>query len=174
MFSIHVTLQAPRTRVVSPRFSAELDDFSSVLHFVCEVLAREPANAIVVTGFGLDWRLDIGTDFCALLEQLPSAIQALRRSGDFQLDFYEQGVERRLAFRMTEDDGYLIECSPMVPSGQWEVREEVCSRQALLAMLVLVQSQFVSVLQSSFPVLHRHPWAQEWLTAGGSDGQLER
>ncbi|MDP1917892.1 MAG: hypothetical protein Q8L14_16730 [Myxococcales bacterium] len=167
MFSIHVTLQAPRTRVVSPRFSAELDDFRSVLHFVCEVLAREPANAIVVTGFGLDWRLDISTDFCALLEQLPSAIQALRRSGDFQFDFYEQGVERRLAFRMTEDDAYLIKCSPMVPPVRCEARDEVCSRQALLAMLVLVQSQFVSVIQSSFPVLYRHPWTVGWLTTGG-------
>ena len=70
----------------------------SVLQDICELLEEEGTISFFVSGFGdPNWPLDIATDLCVILEQLPLALTKLaNETGEFELDFYEQGVERRL------------------------------------------------------------------------------
>jgi hypothetical protein len=90
--------------------SLYLDEF---FHLFCETLEETKAVSFHVNGFGQNpWPTDVGTDLCIFIEEVQSLLEWIRRSSEevFNLDFYEQGIERNLQFSMIKDR-LRIECS---------------------------------------------------------------
>ena len=141
-------------------YDPELDDVRSILGDVCEWL--EPHAEFVVSGFGQDrWPTDVRTDLLVLLEQLPGALHTLASGAPFEIDFYEQGIQRKVVFTPAED-AYLAKC---LSYGTWEPNPAVerIERDSLEAMLVMLREQFMRLLRMASPDLAEHPWIQSWL-----------
>jgi hypothetical protein len=51
-----------------------------------------------VEGFHLKWPVDVLTDLSCIIPQLPFAIEALKKNKIFSLEFFEQGLERKMIF----------------------------------------------------------------------------
>ena len=80
----------------TPAYDTELDDERSVLRDVCAALAVDDRIRFVVQFAGETWPVDVRTDLVTVLEQLPDT--RLAPSQPFDIDFYEQGLERTLHF----------------------------------------------------------------------------
>jgi hypothetical protein len=72
----------------------------TLIQELCQLLQATSQAQFNVSGFGQDvWPVDVAVDLSIILEQLPEAIDAVIEDNyPFQLDFYEQGIERRLDF----------------------------------------------------------------------------
>lgn len=80
------------------------DEISAVLDALCQHLEESGCVEFSVGGFGQDrWPVDVRTDLLTLVEQLPALVEAIREDAlEFELDFFEQGMQRRLVFRRTD------------------------------------------------------------------------
>lgn len=77
----------------------ELDGIITLLSMVCSQLEESGKATFIVSGFGENnWPVDISTDLAVFLEQLPQSILSFDKNVSFEIDFYEQGVERTLLF----------------------------------------------------------------------------
>lgn len=152
----------PQSQV--PRaYDPDVDDVRAILIDVCDLASRD--GSFVVSGFGQDrWPVDVRTDLAVLLEQLPEVLLAIESGAPFAIDFYEQGVRRRISFSPA-DDGYVAECMSF---GKWQPNPvvEQIDRAALLRNLTAVLDEFMRFMRGSFPDLTRHPWVQSWLQGG--------
>ncbi|MCY9583025.1 hypothetical protein [Paenibacillus alvei] len=85
----------------------ELDDEVAILMSICEVFESSQIVTFIVSGFGqTKWPVDCRTDLATIIEQVPEILEKIRRGGyAFQLDFYEQGIERQLVF---EEDNSMV------------------------------------------------------------------
>jgi len=90
---------------------AEIDCETGMLLHACDVLEELGCLHFQVSGFGQDsWPVDISYDLATVLEQLPLAReQLLQKSGNFSINFFEQGIERELKFSWG-GDLVTIEC----------------------------------------------------------------
>lgn len=141
-------------------YDAELDDIGAILADICDF--AHDYGEFVVSGFGQErWPTDVRTDLLVFLEQLPHAVASVRSGLPFDIDFYEQGLERRLSFSPTEHD-YVASCSSY---GDWRPYPAVerVDRDHLVAMLLFVRDEFMRFVGSSFPSLVLHPWLHAWL-----------
>lgn len=55
--------------------------------------------------------MDITTDLPVFLEQLPKALESLGAANSFEIDFYEQGIERILFFSPCGEENWKITCA---------------------------------------------------------------
>ena len=85
----------------------ELDDVVAILMSICEVFESSQIVTFIVSGFGqTKWPVDCRTDLATIIEQVPEILEKIREGEyAFQLDFYEQGIERQLVF---EEDNNLV------------------------------------------------------------------
>jgi hypothetical protein len=85
----------------------ELDDVVAVLISICEVFELSEMVSFVVSGFGQEkWPVDCRTDLSTIIEQIPDILEKVSKGTfSFQLDFYEQGIERKLVF---EEEAELV------------------------------------------------------------------
>lgn len=100
----------PETEYLPPDF--ESDAALGVLSCMCDAFEISKAVSFDVGGFGQDnWPVDCRTDLCTVIEQVPDILEKTR-SGiySFELDFFEQGIERLLLFE-EEDNLVKITCS---------------------------------------------------------------
>jgi hypothetical protein len=143
------------TRIYHP----ELDDVRSILMDVCDWL--QPHARFAVSGFGqAQWPVDGRTDLCVLLEQLPRALLALASDAPFEIDFYEQGPQRKVTFEPSGNN-YMATC---LSYGDWNPNPsvETLDRAALETMLVTIQTRFMQAFRAGAPDLVDHPWVQSW------------
>lgn len=95
-----------------PEYDAEIDDHRSLLINVCEIIQTKNLGIFRVGGFGEDcWPVDIATDLPVFLEQLPQALESLDAANSFEIDFYEQGIERILFFSPYGEQNWKIACA---------------------------------------------------------------
>lgn len=164
-FSMSIEVSGPvsgdfRERVYV--YDNELDSILSVIHDACEALGSTDAIRFVVTGFDAKpWLVDVETDLATILWSLPDTLNSLRQHRDFSIDFYEQGVERRLDFREKGED-MEIEC--VSRAHHWDPQPKVMSigRDELKTMLERLAVDFCSLVEDICPQLTRHPWFQDW------------
>lgn len=138
------------------------DDVRSILMDACRELAS--FGEFVVSGFGQDkWPVDVGTDLSILLEQLPDVISAINSGRPTEIDFYEQGVERKIIF-VPFGENYIATCKSQT---MWQPSSEtiVVQNTVLKEMLVAVQLTFMIGLEKLLPSLAKHKWILEWLMA---------
>lgn len=78
-------------------------DFRSLVMHACALLSKTDCQ-FHVGGFGQDdWPVDVGYDLPTVIEQLPDLIADIRARAEAELDFYGQGVERKLVFAPGDD-----------------------------------------------------------------------
>ncbi|MDO7908895.1 hypothetical protein Q5741_21195 [Paenibacillus sp. JX-17] len=90
----------------------ELDDVVAVLISICEVFEQSEMVSFVVSGFGQEkWPVDCRTDLATVIEQIPDILEKVSKGiFSFELNFYEQGIERQLVF---EEEGGLVRVTCM-------------------------------------------------------------
>ena len=163
--SLHMSLHLARAadqplRVRS--YDVELDTLISILSDLCE-LAQSRRGVFRVGGFGqAHWPVDVRTDLCVVLEQLPEVLRAVRAGKSGVLDFYEQGIQRRLTF-VPAGAEYEVTCAAF--SRYWEPSPatERIGHVALERMLADVLNEFMNFLRRVAPELELHPWIRAWL-----------
>ena len=143
-------------------YDVELDTLISILSDLCE-LAQSRRGVFRVGGFGqAHWPVDVRTDLCVVLEQLPRLLRAVKSGSPAVLDFYEQGIRRRLTFAPVGED-YEATCVPFSPYWEPSPATERIGRAALERMLAAVLDEFMNFLRRVAPELERHPWIRAWL-----------
>jgi hypothetical protein len=145
-------------------YDPDEDDVRSILMDVCDAL--EPRSVFAVSGFGQDvWPVDVKTDLAVFLEQVPDALRAIRERKVAEIDFYEQGVERSIAFEPAGAK-YVATCKTWSTTWQPHPSIEEISADALEQMLLAAREEFMRVLTRMAPGLADHPWIREWLRVG--------
>jgi hypothetical protein len=143
-------------------YDEELDNVISVLSDACEILAESKHVRFVVHGFSEDaWRVDVWLDLLVLLEQLPTAIARLRAAEPCTIDFYEQGVERRLDLSGAGD---VVEVTCVSRHARWQPvgGPVTLGRAELLTMLLAVADDFYRLIHTACEELANHPWLLAW------------
>jgi len=152
--------RAARLRVRS--YDLELDNVISILSDLCE-FAQSKRGVFRVGGFGqAQWPVDVRTDLCVVLEQLPKVLSAVKSGKPSVLDFYEQGIQRRIIFTPAATD-YEVTCAAF--SRYWEPSPatERIGHAALVRMLSGVLDEFMGFMHRVAPTLEQHPWIRNWL-----------
>ena len=158
-----IKLRMPQDRPTAHRavYDPALDDIRSVLDDICGAVA--PDAEFTVSGFGQEqWPVDVATDLSILLEQLPRIIQAVRSRADAELDFYEQGIERKMVLKAAADNSNELACMSFT---RWQPnpKKERVDGDALLASLEDVQLEFLRYLHRAAPSLANRDLVLDWL-----------
>jgi hypothetical protein len=165
---MHIELRIPddlNTRLPVRTYDPELEDVRAILADVCE--CAEGQVEFGVSGFGQDpWPVDVRIDLTVLMEQLPSALHAVKSGMEADLFFYEQGVQRQILLAPAGDDAYLATCiSYSSDPFRWDPdpAEEQLDRASLERMLTAVQNNFMGLLRRISPEMAEHEWVRSWL-----------
>lgn len=99
-FQMYVT---PPSRQWNPTPEFNLsEEYDSLVMDCCGLLSQTDAR-FHVSGFGQSsWPVDVSYDLSTVMEQLPDAVDMLRKGGHAEIDFYGQGVERLIEFSPQE------------------------------------------------------------------------
>ena len=143
-------------------YDEELDDINSLLMDLCEIIQDTQEVQFVVSGFGQDfWSVDVWVDLATILEQLPSIFDCIRsKEKVFELDFYEQGVQRRLICEKMKSDYHIKYYS----STNWIPNPSliVIDCKDLESQLINLQKDFVSISTTLYPQLSTNLWFIDW------------
>jgi len=134
----------------------------TIFEDVCECLDAAGTVKFRVGGFGQrEWPVDVATDLPVVLGQLGDICETVAAgSQSGEIDFYEQGIERRVSLEPLRN-GYNVGCvsgtswSPN-PSMIWQSREEVS------AVLRHMRDGFLSILSRAAPWLSSDPIVCAW------------
>lgn len=151
-----------KLKITSPfrRYNVEDDDVRSILMDACKKL--ELSGYFSISGFGQEkWPVDIGTDLSVLLEQMPDAIRAINSNLAFEIDLYEQGVERLISFSPSKEN-YVAVCTSQT-SWQPNPMIENIPIDHLKHLLVSVISEFSRALENVSPEIMKNSWLKDWL-----------
>jgi hypothetical protein len=143
-------------------YDEELDSIASVLFDVCDALAEIGEIHFSVGGFGQrDWAASVRTDLCVALEQMPDISRALARGEGFELDFYEQGLERtvRFARRGSELTVACVSRNPRWAPEPASIEMRVLDFEDMLTALL---EEFGRLARAVCPRQAAHPWFLEW------------
>jgi len=162
MLTIRLDQQSSPRRSGEPENSIEdvPDDLTSVLYEISACLAAAGVT-LEVGGFGeRRWPVDVETDLLTLLEQWPDVMNAVTAPTDFSIDFYEQGIQRRIDFHHTGDH-FVARCTS---STSWvpNPREETIQAEDLRAMLTAFTQDVVAKTRTHCPAHAASPCFQEW------------
>lgn len=138
------------------------DSEKAMFDDICECLDAAGVVEFRVRGFGQsEWPVDAATDLPVMLEQLADICEIVAGGNEVgEIDFYEQGIERRVSLE-PHRSGYNVGCvsgtswSPN-PSVIWQSREEMC------AMLRHVRDGFLSIISKVAPWMSSHPILCGW------------
>ncbi|MFB6578637.1 hypothetical protein ACFCYC_14650 [Streptomyces sp. NPDC056402] len=157
-----MSLTTPSAELPSDGVEVELsDDDESLAMDACQLLSGTDAR-FFVSGFGQEaWPVNVAYDLSSVIEQLPGAIGSLGSGRSAEIDFYGQGIERRLTF-VPAGDTTEIRCS----SGTaWrpDPDVEVLSRTTALDLLTGSAGDFGAATGRAAPELAmRTPFGTWW------------
>jgi hypothetical protein len=164
---MQITLRLePAAQFQTPTYDPDEDDVRSILMDVCDALGA--GSEFAVSGFGQDvWPVDVTTDLAVFLEQVPHALRAIKERKFAEIDFYEQGIERSIAFE-PDGAGYSATCKSWSTRWQPDPSIEEISADSLEQMLLAARDEFMRVLTMMAPGLASHSWIRDWLRAGSA------
>ncbi len=138
----------------------DFDSVESMVMFLCDLLDEADCCHFFVKGFGDDnWPVDVHTDMSCFVEQLNAGILAIKNSLDFDLDFYEQGLQRRVNFTF-ENDAYNLNC---VSGTDWKPSSEISmDAKAIEKKLVTFKSKLTNVALMKIPQLNDNNVFKSW------------
>jgi len=144
-----------------PRYDDALDDVRSLIKDVCVALAKSNAQFIVVSPESGAWPVDVATDLPVVIEQMPKFLGFLYDPNReaFELDFYEQGIQRRIEFQRV---GQTVEVG-CFSSGDLPLTERSnCDVAAWQTMIVEFWEKFCRAAAMVAPCAVQHPWWKEY------------
>lgn len=98
ILTFNIALQQPSNSSLRTEIDKPPDDYLSLVMEACSLLGETDCR-FFVSGFGDNaWPVDVYYDLSTVLEQLPDLLAGLRAGEGGILDFYGQGIERRLEF----------------------------------------------------------------------------
>lgn len=151
-------IEVPRSLDLEPPIAGLLSPHDLVVHVLaaqCRALARSRGVSFRVSGFGDDrWPVDVETDLAVMLEQLPTASSRLLARQPFELNFFEQGIERYLT-GTPSDEVVRFECVSMLPHWSPSPPVEVVSLADTERMFCEVRSRYELAVERTCPWLAR-------------------
>lgn len=136
-----------------------VDDHRSILAALCDELSQY--IDFRVSGFGQSrWPVDVETDLPIFLEQLPGAIMKANTGHEFEIDFYEQGLERRLEF-IPDGSSFHVTCASGTDWRPDPLFQEI-DRLDLIAILRLPLRQFIEAVESVSSEVFHDPLVRAW------------
>lgn len=143
-------------------YNPEEEDVRSMLMDICQFIENQVDFNI--SGFGQDhWPVDSGIDLAVFLEQLPDAINLVKKRNTLAIDLYEQGIERYLKISAPDISSmHQIACTSYT---NWKPDPEVekIHNSELLEMLYIAKNTFIKILTELSPDIINHPWIVEWM-----------
>jgi hypothetical protein len=147
------------------KYSESYDDIRSIVEDICDALELIKGVRFTVEGFSdRPWPTSVSTDLCTVLEQLPQAAKAFESGSDFDVNLYEQGIQRYLHFERVGDlfriscTSYVIHWTPNPATIEMPAAEI----QTMFADLV---AEFAKLAAMICPGLCAHPWYTGWLAS---------
>ncbi|AJQ96672.1 hypothetical Protein YC6258_04640 [Gynuella sunshinyii YC6258] len=151
---------------IAGKYDPDLDDINSLLMRICEYMDDHGECDFEFGGFGQQsWPVDVRTDLPVFLEQLPIVLSLLSQHENFEIDFYEQGIERTITCSyLPEKNAWISTC---VSQTEWQPNpsEEVIKTEDLFTSL---NTAYFVFLESILP-LKNSEWGKEitqWQNAG--------
>ena len=146
----------------------EVNDVAEIFYLICQELQNSNIVQFKVEGFGKSpWPVDVSTDFLTVLEQISDILKFLDSElSTNDLEFYEQGIERKITFRQ-EEDLIRINCYGGKPEATWgqNIEEKPIEKTYLKTMICEMIKSFVSISNELCPTLTSHRCFQEWCSA---------
>ncbi|HBE18884.1 MAG TPA: hypothetical protein DEG17_25010 [Cyanobacteria bacterium UBA11149] len=143
----------------------ELNDVAEVFYLIGQELQNSNIVQFKVEGFGkLPWPVDVSTDFLTVIEQIPDILKFLDSDlSTYNLEFYEQGIERKIFFRK-EEDLIRLNCYGSKSEVTWgqNIEEKPLEKKYLKTMIYEMIKSFVSISNELCPTLTSHRSFQEW------------
>ncbi|WP_442602925.1 hypothetical protein [Paenibacillus sp. KN14-4R] len=143
-------------------YELELDDVVAIIISICEVFESSEIVSFFVSGFGQEkWPVDCRTDLATIIEQIPNVLEKIRKGKySFQLDFYEQGIERQLLF---EEDSSLVKVT-CVSRTNWIPNPSTIhmERDEVLTMFESLYKNFLEYSQVLCIDLTKNPLMADW------------
>lgn len=152
------------TEPIAEPQEAEFDDRNGLISSLCEELEASDLLRFEISGFGQEpWFVTVETDLPILLEQLPDVRDDLLSGRAFEIDFYEQGLERKLCFEPKEGE-FLVSC---ISGTNWvpEPSQERVSKEELVGAFQKVREAFLSCLRIEDFQGEAKRWIGEWSMA---------
>ena len=98
MFNLNLIFESGTSKPkLSPTLFDDCECFEDFVIEVCDVLSTLDNSAFIVEGFGLDWNVDVETDLSTIVPQIKDTLMSLRKSETTDIEFFEQGIERKLS-----------------------------------------------------------------------------
>jgi hypothetical protein len=140
------------------------DDINAFIQELCAILEEKSIVHFQVGGFGQDkWPVDVAVDLASILEQLPEVIYAISEEYyPFYLDFYEQGIQRRLNFEKN-DNLIKITCysgTSWIPNPS----SVLITKENLLSQFLNLKDSFIQAVQLLDPKLLESNLFTSWCT----------
>jgi hypothetical protein len=145
-----------------PRYDAALDDVRSLIKDICVALAKANAQFIVVSPESGAWPVDVATDFPVVIEQIPKFLKFLHHPGPeaFELDFYEQGIQRRIEIQSI---GQTLEVVCFSYGDSPMIERSICDVAVWQSMIGKFWKEFSRAAAMVAPLALQHPWWKEWI-----------
>lgn len=168
MFSLSLEIsksleQSPQLNIIFD-CNSQNDNIDAVIQELCEILEQTGVVKFKVAGFGQDnWPVDISVDLVSILEQFPEVIDSIYGSHyPFQLDFYEQGIQRRLEFEK-EDEFIKITC---YSGTSWlpNPRSITLTEKYILSQFLNFKDSFLQAAKKVCPQLSYSDLFSTWCT----------
>lgn len=147
--NLRISISPPFRREGGDVDPAPSHDDESLVMNACQSLAETDCQ-FHVDGFGQDgWPVDVAYDLSSVIEQLPEAVRALQCGEQAVIDFYGQGIERRLTFAPNRNL-VTVQCSSRT---QWQPTPEVeqASLDDVMSLLSGLARQFKVSLERACP-----------------------
>lgn len=160
-----VVLRTPELEVHHDGPLSRHDELVHVLGAQCRALAATGGVSFLVGGFGQDrWPVDVETDLAVALEQLPGVLAGLRKEGEpFQLNFYEQGIERYLT-GTRQGDEVRFECMSMSLRWTADPSVEIVRLAEAESLFRELRDRYSATVERVCPWLAHHPAFKRWLS----------
>lgn len=158
--AFNIALEQPSNLPLLKEVTESPEDYVSLVIEACSLLGETDCR-FLVSGFGdSSWPVDVCYDLATVLEQLPDLLATLRVGEGGVLDFFGQGVERRLEF-FSSARQVEIRCR----SGTaWkpDPATEQSELDHLEVMFVRLAFDFSIALEKVSPTLARTPPISAW------------
>ncbi len=166
---MNIELQIPKDakcRAGLRIYDPENDGLVSVL---IDIALGLPASCdLIVSGFGRGrWTTITDIDLPLILEQLPDAYAAISMRQSFNLDFYEQHLQRFIQFEAT-GAAYVATVSPFDGSSPDAFENEQIATADLTRMLDNLRNTLIDYCQQNFPELRQNAIFDAWLKDVGT------
>jgi len=147
-------------RMPEKYYNPELDDVRSILTDLCHFI--ENKSKFLISGFGQKyWPVTVCADLPVFIEQLPNVIKQISLGNSTEIEFYEQGIERRILLE-PKDDFYELSC---VSQTSWQPdpkSEKICVLD-LKNMMSEFLKNFLDITHSVAPYIENNQWFKDWL-----------